>query len=308
MNSRRGPTVCAVIVTHNRLQKLKQCIEGVLAQTHRVDCVVVVDNGSEDGTNDYLRTLEKRDVRFIVVRSCANRGGAWGYWKGIVSAVYTGARWIWTLDDDAVPVDNCLEVMLSKSIPLSPGTRIGALCPKVVSEDGEIQFEHRGVFCSAMLMQVPLPNSAYQSEGVVRVGYASFVGLLINTDAVRLVGYPRKDYFLWHDDLEYSLRLRSFGFTIYMVPSATVRHMNGTQRGRRLEAEEYIRMYYDVRNTLFTARLHKLFFSMPLYASYILTRRVLAIVLFDRQKRLYRVKILLRGLIDGIRGKLSMRC
>ncbi len=47
-------TIAAVVVTYNRLELLKECIEAVLSQTHKPDAIIVIDNGSTDSTPEWL--------------------------------------------------------------------------------------------------------------------------------------------------------------------------------------------------------------------------------------------------------------
>ena len=77
-------SVCAFVLTRNRKELLAECVRALLAQTHPVDQVIVLDNASTDGTEEHLRAeglLDDPRVRFE--RREENTGGAGGYREGV---------------------------------------------------------------------------------------------------------------------------------------------------------------------------------------------------------------------------------
>ncbi|GAA6756682.1 hypothetical protein Thermus77420_21580 [Thermus thalpophilus] len=101
--------VCAVIVTHNRKELLRECLRAVLAQTRPVDHILVVDNASTDGTADMLR---EEFSQVEVLRLPENQGGAGGFHEGMKRAYELGYEWMWLMDDDALPSRTALEELL----------------------------------------------------------------------------------------------------------------------------------------------------------------------------------------------------
>ncbi|RZK13649.1 MAG: glycosyltransferase, partial [Hymenobacter sp.] len=74
-------TVAAVVVTFNRLADLKKCLDTLREQTRPLDTIFVINNGSTDGTDEWLAT--QPDLR---VTTQANLGGAGGFATGIDTA------------------------------------------------------------------------------------------------------------------------------------------------------------------------------------------------------------------------------
>ncbi len=92
-----------------------------------------------------------------------------------------------------------------------------------------------------------LPAEEYRAGNHVELGFSSFTGLLVAAGAARAEDPPRADFFIWADDVEYTIRLRRHG-RIVLVPEAVIVHktrMGGrgnTLRGRivnRLMGVEY---------------------------------------------------------------------
>jgi GT2 family glycosyltransferase len=103
----------------------------------------------------------------------------------------------------------------------------------VEGPDGRLDSTHRGIL---RRRQVPLPAAAYASD-TARVDYATFVGLLVRAELARAIDPPRAEFFIWGDDLEYSLRLGRQG-EIRLVPASAIVHKDArgepflTRRGR----------------------------------------------------------------------------
>ncbi len=95
-------TVAAVVVTYNRLEKLKTVLDSLEAQTHAPAQIFVIDNASTDGTAAFL--LEREwTLPFEVVTMSTNSGGAGGFAEGMVKGYASGADHVWIMDDDCYP-------------------------------------------------------------------------------------------------------------------------------------------------------------------------------------------------------------
>ncbi len=123
-------SVCALVVTFNRRALLAECLDALLAQTHPVARIVVVDNASTDGTPELLRKrgfLDRPEVE--LVRLPENLGSSGGFATGIERARAGDEDWVWVMDDDAEPRPDALATLLAAPQAADPGT--AALCPRV---------------------------------------------------------------------------------------------------------------------------------------------------------------------------------
>jgi GT2 family glycosyltransferase len=237
-----GVAVCAVVVTWNRRDLLKESLAALEAQTLPPRHVVVVDNASTDGTGELLR----RDYRHLeVVHLAANIGGAGGFAAGIERALTFAPELVWLLDDDTVPTATAAERLVSvwSTYPSAPpGPRPAVLASRVVWTDGR---DHP--------MNTPRPKPgataaerhAADAVGCVPIRSASFVSLMCDAQVVRAQGLPVADYFLWNDDFEYSTRLIRSRVGL-SVPGSVVVHKTATFGATDADPGE--RFYYEVRN------------------------------------------------------------
>ena len=97
------PRILAVVVTFNRRELLRRCVEALQAQTRPPDELLVINNGSTDGTEEMLREAG------VPCLTQANVGSAGGWHAGINRALSEGFDAIWLMDDDGFPDPRALE-------------------------------------------------------------------------------------------------------------------------------------------------------------------------------------------------------
>src|ERR671932_422316 len=101
-------TIAAVVVTYNRQGDLAACIDSLRRQTRKLDAIIVINNGSTDGTADWLVSQPS-----LTVVTQDNQGGAGGFATGIDTAYKAGYDWLWCMDDDCLATPNELEMLMS---------------------------------------------------------------------------------------------------------------------------------------------------------------------------------------------------
>jgi GT2 family glycosyltransferase len=306
-------SVCALVVTYNRSALLVTCLEAIGRQTVRPDELIVVDNASTDGTGDALTERGYRDrpgVRYI--RLDRNLGSSGGFARGFEAARETPAEWLWAMDDDAEPAADCLRALLD-SPPAREETTV-CVCPKVVYPNGSLNDVMRADFRRRLR---PLPESRYRPGDYPAIGVTSFVGSLYRMSAVRSLDPPKEDFFVWGDDVEYSLRLGRLG-DIRLVPEAVVVHRPASQsctnrRSRLWNSILPVHMYptplerfwqnlCGLRNYIWTKRHYE--GQSALSAAGTTLQFVMKHLLYD-DRPLRRIPWILRYARDGRRGRFN---
>ncbi len=235
------PTVATVVVTYNRKKLLAECLEGILAQSRPVDAVFVIDNASTDGTDDML--LERHPDSVIYVRLPKNVGGAGGFHHGMKMAYENGYEYIWIMDDDVRPERDCLQFLLKES------SCSHVVAPLHLSQDGDL-VDTNYVKEIAVSLKDFLARQETIPE-VVEMNDISFEGPLFHRSVVASAGLPRRDFFTWGEDGEYSRRLSRLGLgPIYCITQARVVRLLPSV----LPELPPWRIYYYWRNQLFVLR------------------------------------------------------
>ncbi len=213
------PRVAVAVVTFNRRQLLAECLEAILAQTHPVERVFVVDNASTDGTPELLRDRGLIDEpRLTYIRLERNLGGAGGFSRAVEEARGVECDWIWLMDDDAEPPRESLGRLMASAAAADPAN--AALAQRAISPDGSVQLNARGFLGRR---PSPLPLEAYEGGSEPEVDFATFVGFAVRARVARAIDPPRADFFIWADDYEYCCRVRSHG-AVRVVATSSIVH------------------------------------------------------------------------------------
>ncbi|MHA1380648.1 MAG: glycosyltransferase family 2 protein [Candidatus Helarchaeota archaeon] len=324
MNSKEN-NICALVVTYNRKNLLIECLNSLLKQSYPLDAILIVDNASTDGTPEFLmangfideiprisdgpielkKILKKNNslIEIFYIRMQKNTGGAGGFYEAIKRGYMKGYNWLWVMDDDAEPYENTLENLINS--PSAFLTTTVALAPVEIGTNGQVQKIHRGWFNEKLYKTCVLKNEDYKKKEC-RIGFSSFVGLLIKSNIISKVGLPNNKFFIWYDDVEYCIRLLKEG-NIMLVKNSIILHKDkSTIRKKSIlvtTTSEYWKVYYGVRNRTYILKTH---FNKSLWKTliFVLLKGSFKIILFEDKKWL-KTKIIFKAWLDGTRGNLG---
>lgn len=239
-----------VIVTYNRIEKLKIALEKYDNQTYMPEYVLVVNNNSTDGTYEYLEEWknEKKAYKKYVINLEENIGGSGGFYTGLEQARKLSSNWIWVSDDDAFPKEDAFEKLnnLSKKVDV---TKYSAICGKVIN-NGKIDLEHRRTITTGIfkIKEKSVPIEEYSKE-YFTLNLFSYVGTIINKECIKKCGATIKDFFIYYDDTEHSYRLSTYK-PIICVPNVEIIHNTVSDNNVTWKK------YYATRNRLIFYKKH----------------------------------------------------
>lgn len=303
--------VAAVVVTYNRIDLLKECIDAIRRQTRPLDEIIVVNNGSTDGTTEWLNN--QVDVTVILQD---NQGSAGGQHTGINRAYEKGYDWIWCMDDDAYPQPDALGVLLSAYEQLDSPTDVAVLQSQVHNFVEEIPWGISRLRKNVLgfLLRGPSESVSLSDRAVKEVDLLPFVGFLMKASVIQDVGLPRRELYLTIDDWDYCVRIAQSGYRLLAVPDSIVKHKQHVSdlRKRKFSRQRRAQYYYHcVRNNLFFCFEHLSYLGSPLalagVARQLFKGIALASVLvlkLDRQSRLVS-RAIISGIVDGLRNRLG---
>ncbi len=281
----------ALILTYNRKEMLKRCLAGLMSQTAKAD-IIVVDNGSSDGTSEMFTGPEALyDVHYY--NTGLNSGCAGGFTFGLRKAAELGYDYVWLMDDDCVASETALSELL-KYAEEYEGT-FGFLSSKVLWKDGSISLMN-------LQRRTLTGNVKDMSKPVIPVVMASFASLLIPMNVVRDVGLPYREFFIWTDDWEYTRRI-SRRYPCFMIPSSEITHYiaaNSKADISNAAPDRLHRYWYLYRNDVVLYRREGI--KGLLYESARLPFHMAKIIRsdLDRKEKKKRMGILIKGTLDGL--------
>ena len=303
----RKPSIASVTLAYNSEQLLSKQMDALLRQGRRVDEIIVVNNGSSDGT---LRILSENYPQVSVLNLPVNVGAGGGYAAGLDYAVREKKHdWVWLLDHDSVPRDDGLEALL-RGLELVEGSResVGVLAP--VSVHPETQLSYPGMLWRKGWVR---PPSEWLEQPVCFVDAVISSGSLIRSEVVQEVGLPRADFFIDFVDYEYCLRLRRHGHRIAVVRDSLLDHAIGNPRtinifgySKSWGGHAPWREYYISRNETFTIWNYYPDWKSKFSVFRRLLRHTVAILAFGEQRRSC-LRMMFLGFQDGRAGRLGVR-
>ena len=232
----KNPKLGVVIVTYNRQHLLKEAINACKNQTYPFEKIVIVNNASTDGTKSIL--AHQKGIETITLDK--NIGGAGGFYEGINYLLKRDCvDYILLIDDDAI-INKSYN---SSIIPYMEKNDEGIMAfSGSVIQFKNVQYDHRRFVKDGFNQSNSTPDQYTRKFFDYDLG--TFCGLYISANAIKQIGLPKKEYFIWFDDTEYSLRLLPFS-KIRNVTAAKLKHkVNSKVRDQGYSWKSY----YGIRN------------------------------------------------------------
>jgi GT2 family glycosyltransferase len=227
--------VSIVILNWNGLKHLEHFLPALLEHTkHPGAEIVVADNGSEDGSLEFLKK-EYPGVRIIELEK--NHGFSGGYNRAVEEI---NARYLVLLNSDIEVTRGWLEPMLEL---MDSDANVGACTPKIRDFKRRTHFEYAGAaggfidrfaypFCRGRIFD-HLEEDLGQYDDPADLFWGSGACLMVRTDLYREAGGLDEQFFAHMEEIDLCWRLQRMGHRIRFIPSSTVYHVGGAtlQRG-----------------------------------------------------------------------------
>lgn len=248
--------VVAVIVTFNRLSMLQQTLKHTMGEA--LDRVIVINNASTDGTQEWLDRQQHPLLQ--VVHLAVNGGGAGGFHCGFDYVLkQTDADWLVCFDDDAYPQPG--SIARFKSLALS--SDVAGVAAAVYLPDGRISEMNRpshhpfggvGATLRTLIMRrsgFHVQDEDYERAEPMAIDFSSFVGCFLRVSAVRdQLGLPRKELFIYADDIMYTHTIGEHGMRHCFAPMVRFTHDCATLQAQQDVYKPMWKVYYTYRNRI----------------------------------------------------------
>ena len=298
--------VSCVVVTYNRKESLQTCLSAICSQDTKPVKVFIIDNASNDGTDELVRSMGfdkggHDGIMFNYIRLPENTGGAGGFNYGLkLASCEEDSDAFWLMDDDGIPDMKCLSSM----IPFL--SNYDYIAPVVLSDEN-----HRN--CSFVEGHIDYGDfiKRANNNGLIYDYASPFNGVLFSKKLISTIGFPKKEMFIWGDELEFHNRARKNGFIPVTVASAI--HYHPIDRQRYIEikpnlyyayAEDDWKQYCLVRNKTYISirygergKLREIIASFHVAINYN--------KFYHSHKKEGRMRLLIDAVVSGIIGDFS---
>ena len=229
--------IAIVVLTHNRVHLLRKCVENVLLRTSDATREIVIwDNGSTDGTAEYLQSIQ--DPRFIIVRSEENVGFN-GYARGFRK---TDSQYMVELDDDVTDAPPQWDRVLLDGYKALPD--VGFLAADLENDPNDEASRYRHVIRAHEY--TPVEENGIRLLTGPAGGGCAMTSRDVNQRAGGFIEHPEKVF--WLEDGDYIKAIEGVGFRASVLADLRVHHTGGAYYTNSTAAkDEYWARYWADR-------------------------------------------------------------
>jgi len=265
------------------------------------DFILVWDNASDDSTcGNLLQIFPEVDL----VQSKNNLGFAAANNEGADRLLNKGADAVWILNNDTVVDPNCLKELV-EYLQVHPDTA-AVTCTILSEHPAETIWYGGGSFSRCLLKPIhenmgePKASTSLKESSV---SFMSGCSMLIRSEVLKEVGLFHRDYFMYYEDAEWSLRMSTHGHSMKIVPSASLVHLGSVSVKKRDPSSGVLspfQHYYQSRNHLWTLQLHSPHLLVKGFRCGLLSFRLLGYALGNAVKGEFsKTTSIFRGLLHG---------
>ena len=235
-----GKLLSIITINYNRLKDTCELIDTLPLNDETIE-VIVVDNAS---TQDEATEIEKRYQQVKVIKSDKNLGFAGGNNLGIQTA---HGKYLFFINNDAIlPQPSAISLLINR---LASSDQIGMVCPKIKFSWGD----HRIQYASyTPLSKITLRNKSIgfgeqdngQYDTPHPTPYAHGAAMMVKREVIEKVGMMPECYFLYYEELDWSMMIRRAGYEIWYEPACTIFHKESQTTGQ----QSPLKTYYITRN------------------------------------------------------------
>jgi dTDP-4-dehydrorhamnose reductase len=279
---------------------LLTCIEAILAQSRPPERILILDNGSTDGTREFLeqKGLLNNPV-LTCVRTETNSGPAGGFNALFRRAYAMGCGWVWVMDDDVIPEPSALEELIKAyATCFRRPEEVGFIVSRVVTPDGQ---PNNVPDVDAHQDAHNPPKWAHLLHyGMVKIRFSTFCSDLIPRTTIDKFGFPCADFFYGGEDVDYTLRVGKER-PGYIVGTSQATHLRAVGISHPLNETNPGRIslyFYLYRNQVYLRRSQM---GWKMFALFVfVSLRDVVRVLFKGPLGAAMSKTMLRGILAGL--------
>jgi GT2 family glycosyltransferase len=232
----REPLVSVVIVNWNGLEDTKKCLKHLKNQTYHNFETIVVDNGSRDGSLNYLRRLDG----IKLVENHKNLGFTGGHIAGYKVAK---GKFILLLNNDAIINHDYLQLAVKA---MQADKRIGAIGGRAYLWDEKNKlFDNTDNFYSYQIINPITAEGIFKQEDEGRpqiVNNVSGSCVLVRRSVCEKIGYLHRPFFAYYEESDLFARMKRAGYKIIYHPGLAIWHANAKTSNRKAPTFAYYMM------------------------------------------------------------------
>lgn len=226
VSDRQYPKVSIIIIHPYGFEHTPRCLASLGAMTYSNAEVIIVDNGSQDGSGEMLR---KQFPEVTFIHNEKNDGFAGGNNIGIEYAIANGAQYVLLLNNDTIVTPTFLEPLVER---LESDASIGAVSGKIYYYPDAVGGKEKIIWYAGAYQKwhmaynhtCEFEKDNGQCDEAGEVAYASGCLMLLRSDVLKRIGGLSEEYFMYWEESDWCMRAKAIGFSSWYEPRAVIYH------------------------------------------------------------------------------------
>lgn len=272
------PQVSVIVLTHNGKKDTLECLSSLAAVEDKDWNIILVDNGSSDGTLDVVRCAFP-DVK--VIENRANLGFAEGNNVGVRYAVERGSEYILLLNNDT-HVEPTFQRELLRVAESDPS--IGIVGPRIFSHDRPESVWFDGGYVDwngGSITRVRSGSADNSAHEAFPVDCVEGTALCIKRQVIDSIGLLDPRFFFYYEETDWCVRAHRVGYKIMLAPNARIWHKVSGTIGRGSPATTY----YMTRNVFLFFGKHLMGLERAQVMGKLLLREIRTLLAYSTKPR-----------------------
>ncbi|MCD4708684.1 MAG: glycosyltransferase family 2 protein [Candidatus Sabulitectum sp.] len=290
--SKKLPCVGVLMINYNQWELTRKCVESLLKSEGIAVVIGLVDNNSREPAPSWVENTS--EISFY--QNSDNYGFIAGNIKAYEMVILRDVDFVILLNNDTEVAPNALKLLVT-NFKNHPDT--GLVTPAITyAEDRNVIWHAGGTFIPRRMGVRQLYSTVSElPENAVEVDQVSGCAMMMRPELFKRIGYQNPDLFIYHEDVEQSLKSKEMGFKNYLVPAARVIHHVSITVGGVLSP---FAVYFTHRNRYIFARRNLKGMDLFAFRLYYLSVTLLKTVIYPVKKCGYLVYWMWLALLHGV--------
>ena len=298
------PKVAIILLNWNSFDHSSNCIESLQLCDYPNFEIIVVDNGSIDGSGNLLKA---KFPKIILIASPTNEGFAAGNNRGFSYAIENQFAYAMMLNNDVFVEPDFISKLIQY---MESHPDAGAIQPKIFFNHNRKKIWNGGSYFLSWLgwtysKRYMRSAGALQSQ-FQQVDWITGCAFLTKTSILKEVGLLKEAFFIYYEDVDLSFRIRSNGYQLIFHPESIIYHIAGSSNKAKVKGKEGyaspIVHYLNSRNHIWLLKKWTKWYQWPSTLLILFLYYLSIMIYFALRWRPTKLKSVLRGIIDGMKG------
>jgi GT2 family glycosyltransferase len=299
--------VAIILVNWNSFAVTNDCIHSLKAMQYPSYKIIVVDNGSADGSGD---ALEQAHPGIILIRLGSNMGFTGGNNAGFRYALQNGFDFSIMLNNDTFVEPDFLSHLVS-FMDANPGT--GAIQPRIFFNHNRQLLWNGGSYYNKLIGLAYTVGhnkpSAPSYENLKQVDWITGCAFFIRNSVLESTGLLAENMFIYSEDVDLSFRIKQLGYSLIYQPLSVIYHIAGmSNRSKSKGKEGYVNPivhYLNQRNRIWVIKKYTPWYCVPTVIAFNFFYITMVMGYFAARGRFTKFRSVSKAVRDGLTGSIQ---